>query len=80
MYLLYKLIAHNFSAAGIFSNLYVGPLPRIKISFSWLSICEDELISAQKFITFLPASSPIEKNPSHIQNICTDQHQHILLI
>ena len=31
-----------------------GPLPRIKISFTLLSICTDEPISAPKLVTFLP--------------------------
>ena len=32
----------------ISSNPYVGPSPSIKISFPFLSICTDELISAPK--------------------------------
>ena len=35
-------------------NPSVGPLPRIKISFSLLSMCPNELISAPKIIPFLP--------------------------
>ena len=36
------------------SNPCVALLPRIKISFSLLSICPDELIPTPKMITFLP--------------------------
>ena len=66
-------------------NPCVGPLPKIKISFFLLSICGDEVISNPKIITFLPISLPSEKDLSyqihyHIQNICTDQHQDVLLI
>ena len=48
-----KLIEYIFSALSLCSNAYVGPLPRIKISFSLLSILVDELISTPKIITFL---------------------------
>ena len=51
------------------SNAYVGPSPRIKISFSLLSICTDKLISARKIMAFFPKlpfvneNSEIESNP-----------------
>ena len=43
------------------TKLYI--LRRNKISFSLLSICEDELMPTPKIFTFLPTSSPTEKNP-----------------
>ena len=57
------MFEYNFSAVSVCSNPYVGLLLRIGISFSLLSICEDELISTPIIITFLPTSSLIEKNP-----------------
>ena len=33
-------------------NLHVGPIARVKIFFSWLSICTDELRSIPKIMTF----------------------------
>ena len=36
------------------ANPYVGPSPRIKISFFLLSTCKGELISAPKIITLQP--------------------------
>ena len=36
------------------SNPYVGPSPRIKISFPSLSTCIDELLSAPKVMMFFP--------------------------
>ena len=36
------------------SNICIGPLPRIRISFFLLSACADELISTPKIMTFLP--------------------------
>ena len=35
-------------------NPCVGSSPRIKISFPYLSICTDELISVPKMMTFFP--------------------------
>ena len=65
-----KLIGYSASAVNVVpSNSYVGPIPRIKISFPLLSICTDELISTPKMITFLPTLpsgkeySPQESNP-----------------
>ena len=55
-----KLNEYNFSAVNVCSNPCVGTLPRIKMYFFLLSICEDEFVSAPKIITFLPTSSPIE--------------------
>ena len=51
------------------TNPCVGPFPRIKIYFSLLSICTDELISTPKIRTFLPTllsgneNSEWESNP-----------------
>ena len=47
-----------------------------------LSICGDELISTPKIITFLQSHHQLNKIISYqiqyqIQNICTDQHQHV---
>ena len=48
-----KLIEYIFSAVIEFSpNPCVGPLPNIYMSFSLLSICGEELISAKKVLTF----------------------------
>ena len=60
---LVRLIEYKFSAASLRSNPCVRPLPRIKMPFFLLSICEDEIMSTPKIITFLPTSSSIEKNP-----------------
>ena len=40
---LVKLIEYKISALSVLSNSCVEPLPRIKIYFFLLSICEDEL-------------------------------------
>ena len=50
-----KLLGYFASAVNVVpSNPCVRPFPRIKISFSLLSICKDELISIPKMITILP--------------------------
>ena len=65
-----KFIEYSVSAVILVSSYpCLGPLPRTKISFFLLSICSDELLSAQKIITFLPQSkfgsekSERESNP-----------------
>ena len=56
-----KLIEYTFSAVNECSpNPYVGPFPRIRISFPLLSIWIDEFISTPKIITFW--SSPLSGN------------------
>ena len=55
-----KLTEYNFS--GVKVCPCVGPSPRINISSCLLSICEDELMSTPKIITFLPIPLPSEKN------------------
>ena len=82
---LVKLIEFKFFAIIVYFNPCLGPLPRIKISLFLLTICEDELISTPKIIIFLPTSLPTDKIllyqiQYYIQNIYTDQHQHVLLI
>ena len=47
-----------FSALSVCPKPCVGPFPRIKISFSLLSIFVVELISARKIITLLPNPVP----------------------
>ena len=59
-----KLIEYIFSAASVSSNLCVGLLPRIEISFFLLSIFVDELISTPKIFILLPVS-PIECEKNH---------------
>ena len=57
-----KLKRHIASAVNVvLSNHRVGPLPRIKTSFSLLSVCTDELISAPKLRTFFPMLPPVNK-------------------
>ena len=43
------------------SNPYVGPSPRIKISFPLLSIWADEPISGPKLMTFFPGNENSER-------------------
>ena len=62
MFILVKLIEYIFSALSICSNPFVGPFPRIKMSFFQLSIFVAELISTAKIITFLPVSLLIGKD------------------
>ena len=46
------MFEYIFSAVNVTpSNTYVGPSPRIKISFFLLSTCTEELMSTPKFIT-----------------------------
>ena len=45
------------------ANPCVGSSPRIKISFSLLSTCTEELISTPKIMQFLPNPLPNEKVP-----------------
>ena len=62
------------------SNPGVGPSPRIKVSFLLLSTGTEQLISTPKIIQFLPNPLPTEnvyQMQYHIQNICTDQYQHV---
>ena len=50
-----KLIEYWASAVNVVStDPCVSPLPRIKISFHWLSTWRDELISTPKMMTFSP--------------------------
>ena len=59
-----KLFEYIFSADIVCSNPYVGPLPRIKISYFLLLIFIYEHISTPKITTFLPVP-PLgcEENP-----------------
>ena len=80
------MIEYFFSAGSVVSsNPYVGPLPRINISFFLLSTYTEEFISTRKIITFLPNPIAIEKVQGlsysiPYPEICTNQYQHILLI
>ena len=53
-----------YAVSVVSSNPWVGPSPRIKISFFLLSTCPEELISVPKIITLQP-NSPVgnEKVP-----------------
>ena len=69
----------------IYSNPYVKPLPRIKMSFFLSSICAEEPQSTPNIITFLPNSSQSDNETfyacqmkSHIRNKTTCQHLHSL--
>ena len=53
-----KLIKYIFSALIVCSNLCVGPLPKIKISFFLLSTFIDKLMFTPKIVTFLPNPVP----------------------
>ena len=53
--LIVKLVEYFASIVNVVpSNRYVGPSPRIKIPFTLLSTCIDELISAPKIMTLFP--------------------------
>ena len=49
-----KLIKYIFSADSACYNPWVGPLPRVKISFFLLSIFADDLVSTPEIVIFLP--------------------------
>ena len=58
-----KLIEYSASVFNVvLSNPYVGPLPRIKITFFSLSICTDDLISTPKIMAFAQPKFGSEKN------------------
>ena len=72
-----------FSAVSVVSfNPFLGPSPRIKISFFLLSTCTEELMSAPKIITLQPnpplrnEKVPLLSNQYHIQNNCGYQYKH----
>ena len=50
------------------SNSYVGPSPRINISFPLLSTRTDEPISAPKIMTFFPKLPSVNKNSERESN------------
>ena len=50
------------------SDPFVVPSPRIKTSFSLLSTCTDELISAPKIMTFFPQLPSVNKNSERESN------------
>ena len=58
----------HFSALSLYSNLCVGLLPKIKISFLLSSIFVYELISTPKFITFLPNLVPGNEKLPYLSN------------
>ena len=58
-----KLIGYIDSAINMISfNPYVGPSPRIKISFALLSIFTGVLVSAPKIRTFFPKLLSVNKS------------------
>ena len=63
-----KLIEYWISAAKLWFNSFVGPLPRIKISFPLLLIWTDELISAPKIIKSLATLTSGKEYSSRVSN------------
>ena len=58
-----KLIGCSASAVNmISSNPCVSPSPRIRISFSLLSMCRNELISSANVTAFLPKLPSLNKD------------------
>ena len=53
------------------SKYCIGPLARIKIYFSLLSICTDELILTPKTMTFLPTLPSGNANSEQESNLIT---------
>ena len=58
---LVKLIEDNFSAANVGSNLCVGPLPRIKISFSYYQYMNMKSYLLQNLLHFFQLHHRLKK-------------------
>ena len=60
------------------SNHCVGPSPRANISFSFLTVCNDELSSTPKIIAFLLQSKPgYEKNEPESNPILYSEQEYL---
>ena len=59
------------------SNPWVGPSPRIEISFFLLSICTDEFISTPKIMTFLPMLLSDNENSERNWILCCSLYLHL---
>ena len=70
MFDLEKLVESLAPAVNaVSSNPCFGPISRIKISFSLLLICTDELISTPKIMTFLPTFPSDNENSEQESNL-----------
>ena len=57
-----------FSAVNVCSNPCIGPFPRTNMSFFWLSIWAEELMSAPKSNTFWPNPVPGNEKADFLSN------------